>query len=386
VRLTDRTRSVRDSPIAEAHAWVAARSTQRPLLDLSQAAPRYPPAPEVVAGLTRALAAPDGSRYAPSYGLPALRAAIAEDLAGAYGATVPPDRVLVTAGCNQAFTVTVSSLAAPGDEVIVPVPFYFNHDMWLRLDGIRPVYLPCGDDGVPSVEQAERLVTDRTRALVLVTPNNPTGAVYPPEVIASFARLARDHDLALILDETYRTFRGTDTAPHHLLTGHGWEATVVSLHSYSKDLAIPGHRVGAVVGSPELLAQAVKALDCVAICAPRPGQEATLAGLREAGSWRRHQAGAVARRLADFRAVMAHTPGGFELRASGAFFGWVRHPFTGEPSGAVARRLLDEHDLLVIPGDAFLPDGDDQALRFSFANLDPADLLEVGRRLEAAGH
>jgi aspartate/methionine/tyrosine aminotransferase len=375
---------VRPSPIAEAHAWAAERTGGPPLLDLSQAAPSYPCATEVARAVAEALAEPDGARYTPSYGLPAVRAAVAADLSAGYATTVPVDRVLLTAGCNQAFTVTISSLAAPGDEVVLPVPYYFNHDMWLRLDGIRPVYLPCGSDGVPDPERADALIGERTRALVLVTPNNPTGAVYPPEVIEAFARLAARRRVALVVDETYRTFRETTDPPHRLFADPDWGDTVVSLHSFSKDLAIPGQRVGAVVGEPALLAEAVKAFDCVAICAPRPGQEAVLAGLTSAGSWRRAQASRISDRLGAFRSVMADEPGGFHLAASGAFFGWVRHPFADESARAVARRLVTEHGLLVIPGDAFLPEGGDRWLRFSFANLAPDELDELARRLSAA--
>ena len=113
---------------------------------------------------------------------------------------------------------------------------------------------------------------------------------------------------------------------------------MVSLHSFSKDLAIPGYRVGAVVASAALNREVTKLLDCVAICAPRIGQEAAWAGLIAGGRWRRDRAREVALRRQWFVAAMADRPGGFELLSGGGFFGWVRHPFSGRPTADVVRR------------------------------------------------
>jgi aspartate/methionine/tyrosine aminotransferase len=129
-----------------------------------------------------------------------------------------------------------------------------------------------------------------------------------------------------------------------------------------------------------VLYEVLKLIDCVQISAPRIGQEAVIAGLRLAGRWRQQQSARIARSLATFREVMAARPGGFELASSGAFFGWVRHPFDELAAGEVVRRLVLDHDVLVIPGTAFTP-GDDRWLRFSFANVEGADLVELAERL-----
>lgn len=367
------------SPIAEAHAWLPHRTHDRPLLDLSQAAPSYPTAPVIAARVAQVAAEPDGGRYAPPPGLPALKEAFADELSVG-GASITPDQVLPTAGCNQAFCVTTSAITEPGDEVILQVPYYFNHDMWLKLDGVTPQYAFPDDDMQPSVERTAALVTDRTRAIVLVSPGNPTGVTVPPATIRAFADLARAHDIALIVDETYRNFRGTTEPPHDLFADPNWVDTVVSLHSFSKDLAIPGHRVGAVVAGPAVIYEIMKLLDCVQISAPRIGQEAVVAGLRGAHTWRAEQSARIVRSLDRFRAVMSDRPGGFELVSSGAFFGWVRHPFHREPTTDVIKRLVLDHDVLAIPGTAFTPT-DDRWIRFSYANLDEPELDELGARL-----
>jgi len=272
VRLNHWTVQATDSPIGMAYALLDRRAKERELLDLAQAAPQYPAAPEVLEHVVATARHPRGADYVEIAGLPHLREAFAAELSAAYRGRVQAEHVIVTAGCNQAFCLVASALAAPGDEVVLTLPYYFNHDMWLRMSGIAPVYLEPGADLLPTPEAAEALITPRTRAIVLVTPGNPSGATAPPERIAALAEVAARHDVALVLDETYRSFRDTDEPPHALFADPEWSRTVVSLHSFSKDFAIPGYRVGALVASPELGREVTKLLDCVAICAPRIGQ------------------------------------------------------------------------------------------------------------------
>ncbi|SBT65716.1 Aspartate/methionine/tyrosine aminotransferase [Micromonospora sediminicola] len=384
MQLRQRTRDQVDSPISSAYALLDLREGNRPLLDLAQAAPQYPTAPTVTEHVVRVAGDPHGGDYTEVPGLPRLRDAIAADLSRDYAAPIHPDQVVVTAGCNQAFSLVASALAGPGDEIVLPLPYYFNHDMWLRLNGIRPVYLEPGPDLVPQAATAGALITERTRAIVLVTPGNPTGVTIGPTVIADFAEVARQHDVALIVDETYRSFRDTDQPAHHLFADPDWARTLVSLHSFSKEFAIPGYRVGAVVAAPELHRQVCKLLDCVAVCAPRIGQEAAWAGLTGARQWRAARAREIADRRAWFSDVMAARPGGFELLSCGGFFGWIRHPFADRHTEDVVRDLVVKQDMLVLPGTAFLPD-DRRTLRVSVSNLDRGDMVDLAGRLAAAG-
>ncbi|OSY35531.1 aspartate/methionine/tyrosine aminotransferase [Pseudonocardia autotrophica] len=384
MRLDPTTTGGIDSPIGAAQALLALHDGRRPLLDLSQAAPPYPPAPEVVERVVEVARDPAGAGYAPVPGLPPLRRAVADELSQAYAGGIDPSDVVITAGCNQAFTTVVSALAGPGDELVMPLPYYFNHDMWVRLQGVHPVYLEPDAELIPRAADAEALITPRTRAIVLVTPGNPSGVTIPPTEIVAFAELARRHDIALVLDETYRSFRDTDAPAHPLFADPQWRSTVVSLHSFSKDLAIPGYRVGAVVGAPELNREVLKVLDCIAICAPRAGQEATLTGLTRAGAWRAERVAEIARRREWLIKALAPRPGGFEVVSSGGFFAWVRHPFTDRPSADVVRELLLEHDTLVIPGTAFLPE-DRRMLRVSVGRVDADAAGTLAGRLAAIG-
>jgi aspartate/methionine/tyrosine aminotransferase len=369
-----------DSPMGGTYALLADRSGQRDLLDLAQAAPSYPPALEVVDQVSKVAQEPDGAAYVPAPGLPRLRDAFAAELSRAYRSSVGSDQMVITAGCNQAFCLVAQALTEPGDEVIQALPYYFNYDMWLRMNGVVPRYLEPGPGLVPTPEAAEALINSRTRAIVLVSPGNPSGVTIPPDVLRGFFRLAARHDIALIVDETYRSFRDTDEPAHDLFTDPDWPRTLISLHSFSKDLAIPGYRVGAVVASAEVNREVMKLLDCVAICPPRVGQEAAWAGLTAAGEWRRRRAAEIADKRQWLAAVMSDRPGGFETVASGGFFAWLRHPFAGRPIEDVVRELVTGYDTLVIAGTAFLPD-DRQVFRVSVGKVDKAGLSDFAGRL-----
>lgn len=383
MRLNRRTLDQVDSPISMAYALVDLREDDRKLLDVAQAAPQYPASPSVLEHVVDVARDPNGGTYTEVPGLPRLRGAFAAELSRDYGGTIDADNVVVTAGCNQAFSLVASTLADPGDEIILPLPYYFNHDMWLRLNAIVPVYLEPGPDLVPTAAAAEALITSRTRAILLVSPGNPSGVTIGADALAAFAEVAERHGIALILDETYRSFREDDGPAHRLFADPDWPRTVVSLHSFSKDLALPGYRVGAVVASAELNREINKLLDCVAICAPRIGQEAAWAGLTSARPWREARQRDVADARRRFVAAMADRPGGFELLSAGGFFGWIRHPFAGRSTNDVVRELALAHDLLVIPGTAFLPD-DRATLRVSISNLNHGGVDDFAKRLAAA--
>lgn len=353
--------------------------TETPLIDLSQGAPGYPPPPAIVERLAAAAAEPDSARYTPILGVPGVREAVADDLADCYASTIPVDHIGMTSGCNQAFAMVASTLAAPGDGIVLVLPYYFNHHMWLELDGIEPQLLRPATGVAPTIDELDAAVGDRTRAIVLVSPGNPTGLTLDPGLIAEAADLCRRRGVVLILDETYRSFVPGDAPPHGLFDEPEWADHVVSLHSFSKDLAIPGHRTGCIVGHPDLLRETAKLIDCVTICPPRLGQEAVIAGIRGAGAWRQAKVAEIAANQARFEQVLASRPGGFELHSAGAYYAWVSHD-REHSSDVVAERLLVERGVYALPGSAFDPEPS-RMLRFSFANASLAQLDQLHDRL-----
>ena len=294
---------------------------------------------------------------------------------------------MVTTGCNQAFCLAIGALCSPGDDVVLPTPYYFNHHMWLRACGITPVPLALsGERGMlPDPTAVERSITERTRAVVLVTPNNPCGVVYPPDLIEAVFAVAEHHGVALILDETYKDFRTTTDPPHSLFARPDWRDALVHLYSFSKMLSLAGYRAGSLMAAPHVLDAAAKLADCETIGRRRVAQEAVAFGLSEAlGPWVDHRRRAMCERVDHLDRVMAARPGGFEVVTSGAFFAYVRHPFASEGAAAVARRLAIEHNLFTIPGDAFGA-GQDRYLRLAFGNVDRDGITAAVDRLAEAG-
>lgn len=374
-------------PVMEARRWLAGASFPpgRPLINVSQAAPvESPPLGLRQALADAALTNPEAHLYGPVLGLPALRAEIAAHWSRSYGGAVAPEQVAITQGCNQAFTAVMSTLAGAGDEVILPVPWYFNHKMWFDMQGIVTVPLVPGPGLIPHAEDCAGLITPRTRAIVLVTPNNPGGVEYPPETLAAFAALARARGIALIVDETYRDFHQSPARPHALFTDPDWADTLIQLYSFSKAYRLTGHRVGAITASVARLAEVEKFLDTVAICPGQLGQIGALWGLQNLGQWLAGERDEILVRRAAMIAGFGALPG-WQLLGCGAYFAYAQHPFA-LPSDQLCKRLVSEASLLMLPGTMFQPKGDPQGprqIRIAFANVDAAGIAEMFRRLAA---
>lgn len=374
-------------PVMEARRWLTGVTfpPERPLINVSQAAPVDSPP----LGLRQALADaalnnPDAHLYGPVLGLPALRAEIAAQWSAAYGGTITPTQTAITQGCNQAFTAVMSTLAGAGDEVILPTPWYFNHKMWLDMQGVACVPLKAGEGLIPRAADAAALITPKTRAIVLVSPNNPGGVEYPAQTLADFRDLARAHGLALIVDETYRDFDSRTGRPHDLFTDPDWADTLIQLYSFSKAYRLTGHRVGSIVASEGRLAEVEKFLDTVAICPSQLGQIAALWGMQNLSQWVAGERDEIlSRRRAMQDGFSALT--GWKLLGCGAYFAYVEHPFP-IASDALCKRLVAEAGLLMLPGTMFQPEGSEDGkrqIRIAFANVDAAGIAEMFRRLAA---
>ncbi len=372
-------------PVMEARRWITGRifPDDRPLINVSQAAPvDSPPLALRQAIADAALYDPAAHLYGPVLGMPELRAEIAMQFGAAYGGQIAPDQVAITQGCNQAFTAVLATLAGAGDEVILPTPWYFNHKMWLDMTGVTAVALATGPGLIPDAADAARLITPRTRAIVLVSPNNPGGVEYPAATLTAFRDLARAHRIALIVDETYRDFDSRQGAPHTLFADPDWSDTFIQLYSFSKAYRLTGHRVGAIVASPGRLAEVEKFLDTVAICPGQLGQIAALWGMRNLSQW-------VAGERDEILARKAAMISGFEglpdwhLLGCGAYFAYVEHPYA-MPSDQLAKALVEHASILMLPGTMFQPASHPEGprqLRIAFANIDANGIADLFRRL-----
>ncbi len=379
-----------DPPIMEVQRWVRETSfpPDRPLLNLSQAAPVDPPPPALCQAIAdAALNDPGAHLYGPVLGDTPLREEIAQRWSTNYGSAIDPSEVCITAGCNQAFCTAVATLCAPGDVVMLPVPWYFNHKMCLDMNGIEAVLIPCDAAMLPDLEAARAAMKPAVKAILMITPNNPSGAEYPSGLLDAFYTLAREHDACLIVDETYRDFHSADGAPHALFSHDDWREGFIHLYSFSKVFHLTGHRVGAIVTGAARLAQAEKFLDTVTICPARLGQIGALWGLRNLGNWVADERAEILSRkrtlLAEFA---AHLPD-WKLRGAGAYFAFVEPPFD-IPSNTLARKLVEQQSLLTLPGTMFAPPaaqgrdwGGERHLRIAFANTDTTGITQMRHRL-----
>jgi aspartate/methionine/tyrosine aminotransferase len=386
--MTTRTATTFAPPVMEARRWLDGVTfpPDRPLINVSQAAPVEPPPPPMLQAIADiALTDPSAHLYGPVLGLPDLRAEVAARWTADYRGPVAASQVAITSGCNQAYASALMALTTEGDEVILPIPYYFNHRMWNDMTGVVTVPLATGPDLIPDPDHAAALITPRTRAIVLVSPNNPAGVEYPAETLRAFYALCQRHRIALVLDETYRDFDSRPGPAHDLFQDPDWPDTLIQLYSFSKAYRLTGHRVGAMTASAQTLAEAEKFLDTVAICPNQIGQRAALWGMRNLTQWLAgERAEILDRRAAIAQGFPRLAAQGWQLLGVGAYFAYVAHPYA-LPSDAVAKALVAKAGILLLPGTMFMPDGRPEAqtqLRIAFANIDRAGVGRLFDRLD----
>jgi aspartate/methionine/tyrosine aminotransferase len=371
-------------PISEVRQWAAARGDhpEMPLIDLCQAVPDYPPAAELTRYLAGVVTDPQTARYTPDEGLPEAREALARRYRRIYGANLGAHNLCLTVGASQAFWLAMTALCRAGDEVIVQTPYYFDHDMGLAMMGIKRVYAPFdpASGGLPALDAITALITPRTRAILLVTPSNPTGVVTPPELLERLYRLAADRRIALVLDETYADFIPGSSPPHALFADAEWGEHLIQIMSFGKTYSLTGFRAGLLAGGEELIHHALKAQDTMVVCQPRITQLALRYAAEHLDDWVIANCAVMDQRHRCFLEEFSRPGNPFALVASGSFFGWVRHPFPGLTGREAARRLVDDAGLLTLPGEVFGP-GMEGYLRLALGNIGEATIPAAVARL-----
>jgi aspartate/methionine/tyrosine aminotransferase len=297
---------------------------------------------------------PEDNLYSAVEGLPELREAIGRKLAAENGIDVGDERRLsVTAGSNMAFFHAVLAVTDPGDEVILQLPFYFNHDMAIGMAGCRTVAVPTDTRYQLDLDAIHAAVTPRTRAIVTVSPNNPTGAVYPQATLRQLNDLCAQLGVYHIHDEAYEYF--TYDGTRHFSPGSvaGSAAHTISLFSLSKTYGMAGWRVGYML-FPSHLADAIgKIQDTNAICAPVVSQVLACAALDSGSAYCRSRVQdlAAVRRLVldalDRIADICTVP-----RPDGAFYCLAKVHTRMDPLTLV-ERLVAGHKVAAVPGTAF---------------------------------
>ncbi|WP_247997274.1 aminotransferase [Brucella tritici] len=352
------------------------------LIDLSQAVPGYPPHPDMLRFLGEAAGSVASAGYGPIEGEKVLRGAYAAHVGQLYRAQIDAANIHITSGCNQAFIAAIMCVAQSGDMVLTTDPFYFNHRSSLDMLGIASGSVPCHarNGFIPSVEDVRAALRPGITALALVSPNNPTGAIYPAGLLSEIYALCRDNGTWLILDETYRDFLAdANEPPHRLFDEADWPSHLIQLYSFSKSFCIPGHRLGAIVAGQAMVENVAKVMDNLQICASRAPQIAVARAIEPLSGWRDDNRSEIARRASALRSVMANLEG-WHVEAVGAYFAFVRHPYPDVSSVEVAERLAKSLGIITLPG-RFFGEGQEAFLRFAFANVDVSGIEALGARL-----
>ncbi len=342
------------------------------VFDMSQAVPNSPTFPKIRELVSSEVATSSAvSFYTDILGNHDLRNAIcAFHPLGKHFST---DEIMITAGANHAMYTALTTMLNIGDSILLLEPHYFNYDMAGAMLGLRAQYhvlqackgfLPVPEAVIGSLEKT------RAKAIILITPNNPTGAKYPAQDVLSIVRWCSSHHVEVFLDETYLCFD-----PNHLNVNEigkyiGQGLSIVG--SFSKSHSLTGYRVGYLISGVPQLKQAQKIQDTMVICASHIGQRAAYHGLQCCSD-------DVKKKVAEIDQLTRIMQDGckklkrFSLASCGAFFGYLKHPFSKLSSEEAALELLENTGIFGLPGEVF-GNAQKDFIRLSFCNLSSSDL------------
>ena len=325
------------------------------VISLGQSVPWYGPPPEAGRAVSEELSGWRINVYSSDMGLPELRSALADKLRSFNRVSADPDaQIIITPGSNQAFMMAMLTLVGPGDEVVLPSPYYFNHDMAVTLCGAKAVHVPLAEeDGFQlHLHNIEPYLSPRTKAVVVNSPNNPTGTVYHPHELAEIVRFLAERGIFVVSDEAYEAFC-FDGAEHFSPASMPEVARyVITLGSFSKTFGMTGWRVGYLVADAEICRQVLKVQDAMAICASVASQVAALAALRQMSPFVAANLPELDHRRVLVAEKIASTPGLGWKKTDGALFAFV-DAGTGNSSWELAHDILDRAHVLLVPGAVF---------------------------------
>jgi aspartate aminotransferase len=368
----------------------ALKAAGRPVIGFGAGEPDFPTPGYIVEAAAQACRDPRNHRYTPTAGLPELREAIAVKTLRDSQLSVDAAQVLVTNGGKHAVYEAFATLLDPGDEVVLPAPYWTSYPEVIKLAGGVPVEVPTGESHgyLATVDQLDAVVTDRTKILLFCSPSNPTGAVYPPEQIAEIGRWAATRGLWVVTDEIYE----------HLVYGDARFASIpvevpelvdrcVVLNGVAKTYAMTGWRVGWMIGPVDVIKAATNLQSHATSNVSNVAQRAALAAVSGDLSAAAEMRGAFDRRRRMIVSMLNEIPGVTCPEPLGAFYAYpsvkalLGREINGRAatsSAELAEIILDEAEVAVVPGEAF---GTPGYVRLSYA-LSDSDLVEGITRLQ----
>lgn len=368
----------------------ALKAAGRPVIGFGAGEPDFPTPQYIVDAAVAACSVPANHRYTPAAGLPDLREAIAAKTLRDSGYAVQPSQVLVTNGGKQAVYQAFATIVDPGDEVLLPAPYWTTYPEAIRLAGGVPVEVFAGEDQgyLVTVDQLEAARTDRTKALLFCSPSNPTGAVYSPEQTAEIGRWALEHGIWVITDEIYEHLVYDDAVftPMVRVVPELADTTIV-LNGVAKTYAMTGWRVGWMISPADVTKAATNLQSHLSSNVANVSQRAAIAALtgdlsavdemRTAFDRRRRT---MVEMLSAIDGVVCPTPKGafYAYPSVRGVLGRTIRGVTPTTSAELAALILDQVEVAVVPGEAFGPSG---YLRLSYA-LGDDDLVEGVQRIQ----
>ena len=307
--------------------------------------------------------------YSSNYGIPPLTQALADKLQQDNQMSYAPSEIIVTVGGNEAVFMAMMGLLDSGDEVLIPDPCWLNYFYCVQMARGVPVSVPAKEEHqfTPHIDDFRSRVTDKTKMIVINTPNNPTGAVYSAEFLEELAQLAVEKDLYVLSDEIYEKM--VYDGHRHVSFGSlpGMKERTVTVSGFSKNYSMTGWRLGFVAASPDAISAMVRIHQYVTICATSFAQWGAVAALTGPQDDVHHMVGEFDKRGALVSSALQEMPGIQVSKPAGAFYIFPSIKETGKSSQEMAQYLLDEAKIAVVPGHVFGDFGEGY-IRLSYAN------------------
>ncbi|MBE9003785.1 pyridoxal phosphate-dependent aminotransferase [Fortiea sp. LEGE XX443] len=323
-------------------------------ISLGQGVVSYSPPPEAIELLPKFLAEPTNHLYKAVEGIPPLLTALTAKLSTFNGMEINDDNcIVVTAGSNMAFMNAILAITSPGDEIILNTPYYFNHEMAIAMAGCRPVLVDTDENYQLRPEALAQAITPQTKAIVTISPNNPTGVVYSEAALRQVNQMCSDRNIYHISDEAYEYF--TYNGVKHVSPGAfaGSCNYTISLYSLSKAYGFASWRIGYMVIPKHLLVAVKKVQDTILICPPVVSQYAALGALQAKDDYLKENIGAISQ----VRQLVIDSLNNLQglctiAQADGAFYFFLK-VHTQMDAFELVKRLIQEYKVAVIPGTTF---------------------------------
>ncbi|HMA83294.1 MAG TPA: aminotransferase class I/II-fold pyridoxal phosphate-dependent enzyme, partial [Candidatus Thermoplasmatota archaeon] len=345
-----RMNNIRQAPIIQLFSQV---TMPEDVISFGQGIPFFGPPLEAVNALRKICSKPQGYQYSTDQGFRELRKIIAEKIKKEQKVKINPDtQVMVTAGANQGFMNILLAISQPADEIIFFTPTYFNYVMAAKMIGCKPIFVSTNQSFQPDLSDLKNKITNNTKAIVTISPNNPTGAVYTADSLKKINKLCATHSLFHISDEVYEYFIYDDTPHISPLQFDSSLSHTISLFSLSKSFSLSGYRIGYMIFPEDLLSDVLKVQDTNGIAAPSPSQAAAMNVIPLGDSY-----------CKNFFPILKHNRDHVQNTFSslsmihstwtkGAYYFFVNID-SSQSSWNLTKRLIEEYRVIVLPGEIF---------------------------------